>query len=226
MVGGARAARRRRRPERLAVHLAAVPRVGLPLHPRGRAAGRAEAGDAARVASPRRRRSSSSRSTRSRCGPRCPRWCGGSASTPTATTTTPRRCESVAFGGSPSADELQRMIHDTFPNVSAPPRTPTASPRRRRWPRRSAGRTPSTSPRPSGPPVPTVSVKIVDDAGQRGRHRRDRRGVHHRPDPDGRLLEQARGHRRGDHATAGCTPATSATSTRTASSSSPTARRT
>ena len=25
---------------------------------------------------------------------------------------------SVAFGGSPSADELQRMIRDTFPNVS------------------------------------------------------------------------------------------------------------
>ena len=34
--------------------------------------------------------------------------------------------------------------------------------------------------------------------GQRGRHRPDRRGLHHRADPHGGLLEQARGHRRGD----------------------------
>ena len=53
---------------------------------------------------------------------------------------------SVAFGGSPSAEELQRMIRETFPNV----RTTTQRLRAHRdvvgGHRRSAGRTPSTSP--------------------------------------------------------------------------------
>ena len=93
MVGGAALPDRRTGwADRLAVHVAAVPRVGLPLHPGRRAAGRAEAGHAARAGSPRRRRSSSSRSTRSPSGPPSPRWCGGSASTPIDTTTTPPRC--------------------------------------------------------------------------------------------------------------------------------------
>jgi long-chain acyl-CoA synthetase len=71
---------------------------------------------------------------------------------------------SVAFGGSPSADELQRKVRDTFPNIK------TTS--------NAYGLTESSSvatvisgddakrkPWSVGPPVPTVEVKIVDDAG-------------------------------------------------------------
>ena len=42
---------------------------------------------------------------------------------------------SVAFGGSPSADELQRKVRETFPNVQQHHATPTGSPSRARWPR-------------------------------------------------------------------------------------------
>lgn len=68
---------------------------------------------------------------------------------------------SVAFGGSPSADELQRMVRDTFPNVRS---TSNAY-----------GLTESSSvatvisgqdaierPTSVGPPVPVVDIRIVD----------------------------------------------------------------
>src|SRR3954469_17848005 len=71
---------------------------------------------------------------------------------------------SVAFGGSPSADELQRKVHETFPNV----RTTTNA----------YGLTESSSvataiggqdaidkPTSVGPPVPTLELKIRDENG-------------------------------------------------------------
>lgn len=71
---------------------------------------------------------------------------------------------SVAFGGSPSADELQRKIRDTFPNVK------TTS--------NAYGLTESSSvatvntgqgaidkPASVGPPVPTVEIQVIDAAG-------------------------------------------------------------
>ncbi len=72
---------------------------------------------------------------------------------------------SVAFGGSPSADELQRMVRETFPNVSS---TSNAY-----------GLTESSSvatvingadalakPTSVGPPMPVVDIRIADAAGQ------------------------------------------------------------
>jgi long-chain acyl-CoA synthetase len=72
---------------------------------------------------------------------------------------------SVAFGGSPSADELQRKVRETFPNV----RTTTNA----------YGLTESSSvatsitgqdaverPTSVGQPVPTVEIKIVDELGE------------------------------------------------------------
>jgi long-chain acyl-CoA synthetase len=71
---------------------------------------------------------------------------------------------SVAFGGSPSADELQRMIHETFPNVSSTSNayglTETSS-----VATVISGQDALDKPTSVGPPVPTVHVKIVDDAG-------------------------------------------------------------
>jgi long-chain acyl-CoA synthetase len=71
----------------------------------------------------------------------------------------------VAFGGSPSAEELQRKVFDTFPNVRA-----TTN---------SYGLTESSSvattingddslrkPDSVGPPVPVVDIKIIDTAGR------------------------------------------------------------
>ncbi len=71
---------------------------------------------------------------------------------------------SVAFGGSPSAEELQRKIRDTFPNVK------TTS--------NAYGLTESSSvatvntgqgaidkPTSVGPPVPTVEIQVVDGMG-------------------------------------------------------------
>ncbi len=73
--------------------------------------------------------------------------------------------KSIAFGGSPSADELQRMIHDTFPNVSSTSNayglTETSS-----VATVISGQDALDKPTSVGPPVPTVSVKIVDDDGQ------------------------------------------------------------
>ncbi len=72
--------------------------------------------------------------------------------------------KSVAFGGSPSADELQRMIHDTFPNVSSTTNayglTETSS-----VATAISGQDALDKPTSVGPPVPTVKVKIVDAAG-------------------------------------------------------------
>jgi len=71
---------------------------------------------------------------------------------------------SVAFGGSPSAEELQRKVRETFPNVS------TTS--------NAYGLTESSSvatvnsgegavrkPTSVGPPVPTVEIQVIDGAG-------------------------------------------------------------
>jgi long-chain acyl-CoA synthetase len=75
-----------------------------------------------------------------------------------------RSVTSVAFGGSPSADELQRMVRETFPNV-----TSTSN---------AYGLTESSSvatvingpdalakPTSVGPPVPVVDIRIADAAG-------------------------------------------------------------
>ena len=71
---------------------------------------------------------------------------------------------SVAFGGSPSADELQRMIRDTFPNVSSTANayglTETSS-----VATVISGQDAIERPTSVGPPVPTVRVKIVDERG-------------------------------------------------------------
>jgi long-chain acyl-CoA synthetase len=71
---------------------------------------------------------------------------------------------SVAFGGSPSADELQRMIRDTFPNVSSTSNayglTETSS-----VATVISGQDARDKPTSVGPPVPTVHVKIVGDDG-------------------------------------------------------------
>ena len=71
---------------------------------------------------------------------------------------------SVAFGGSPSADELQRMIHDTFPNVSSTSNayglTETSS-----VATVISGQDALDRPTSVGPPVPTVHLKIVDGSG-------------------------------------------------------------
>jgi long-chain acyl-CoA synthetase len=71
---------------------------------------------------------------------------------------------SVAFGGSPSADELQRMVRETFPNI-----TSTSN---------AYGLTESSSvatvisgpdavakPTSVGPPVPVVDIRIADPTG-------------------------------------------------------------
>ena len=70
--------------------------------------------------------------------------------------------KSVAFGGSPSADELQRMIHETFPNVTSTANayglTETSS-----VATVIGGQDAIDKPTSVGPPVPTVSLKIVDE---------------------------------------------------------------
>ena len=72
---------------------------------------------------------------------------------------------SVAFGGSPSADELQRMIRETFPNVSSTTNayglTETSS-----VATVISGQDARDKPTSVGPPVPTVHVRIVGDDGQ------------------------------------------------------------
>jgi long-chain acyl-CoA synthetase len=72
---------------------------------------------------------------------------------------------SVAFGGSPSADELQRMVHETFPNVSSTSNayglTETSS-----VATVISGQDALDKPTSVGPPVPTVSVKIVGVDGE------------------------------------------------------------
>jgi long-chain acyl-CoA synthetase len=72
---------------------------------------------------------------------------------------------SVAFGGSPSADELQRMIRETFPNVSSTSNayglTETSS-----VATVISGQDAIERPTSVGPPVPTVHVRILDEAGK------------------------------------------------------------
>jgi len=67
----------------------------------------------------------------------------------------------VAFGGSPSADELQRRVADTFPNVRSTSNayglTETSS-----VATVISGADAKCKPHSVGPPVPTVEVRIVD----------------------------------------------------------------
>jgi long-chain acyl-CoA synthetase len=71
----------------------------------------------------------------------------------------------IAFGGSPSADELQRMIHETFPNVSSTSNayglTETSS-----VATVISGQDALDRPTSVGPPVPTVHLRIVDPEGK------------------------------------------------------------
>jgi long-chain acyl-CoA synthetase len=71
---------------------------------------------------------------------------------------------SVAFGGSPSAEELQRMVRDTFPNVRSTSNayglTETSS-----VATIISGRDAVAKPDSVGPPVPVVELRIVDPVG-------------------------------------------------------------
>ena len=71
----------------------------------------------------------------------------------------------VAFGGSPSADELQRKVADTFPNVRSTSNayglTETSS-----VATVISGADARRKPDSVGPPVPTVEVRIVDPLNQ------------------------------------------------------------
>ena len=77
-----------------------------------------------------------------------------------------------------------------------------------------------------GTPIEGVEMKVVDDDGKDLPARRGRRDRHPRPQRDEGLLEARRTRRPRRSATAGSTPATWRRSTRTATSSSSTARRT
>jgi long-chain acyl-CoA synthetase len=72
---------------------------------------------------------------------------------------------SVAFGGSPSAEELQRKVHETFPNVSATTNayglTETSS-----VATAISGREAAERPRSVGKPMPVVDIRIVDQQGK------------------------------------------------------------
>jgi long-chain acyl-CoA synthetase len=71
---------------------------------------------------------------------------------------------SVAFGGSPSADELQRKVHDTFPNVKSTTNayglTESSS-----VATAISGQDAIDRPTSVGQPVPTLELAIRDDAG-------------------------------------------------------------
>jgi long-chain acyl-CoA synthetase len=71
---------------------------------------------------------------------------------------------SVAFGGSPSADELQRKVHETFPNVTTTTNayglTESSS-----VATAISGKDAIDKPTSVGPPVPTMEIKIRDSAG-------------------------------------------------------------
>ena len=77
-----------------------------------------------------------------------------------------------------------------------------------------------------GLPLPGQEVRVVDAARRPRPAGRARRGRHPRRQRDARLPQPARGHRRRRSSTAGCTPATSASSTRTATCGSSTGSRT
>ena len=80
-----------RRADREPADVADVPRVGLSLGHGRRPARRHQARHPGRQVRAREGDAAHRRTRRSRCGRRCPRWCGGSSSTPTVTTTTCRR---------------------------------------------------------------------------------------------------------------------------------------
>lgn len=71
----------------------------------------------------------------------------------------------VAFGGSPSAEELQRMVRETFPNVRSTSNayglTETSS-----VATVISGPDAVAKPRSVGPPVPVVDLRIVDATGR------------------------------------------------------------
>jgi long-chain acyl-CoA synthetase len=71
----------------------------------------------------------------------------------------------VAFGGSPSADELQRKVAETFPNVRSTSNayglTETSS-----VATVISGADAKRKPHSVGPPVPTVELRIMDAAGE------------------------------------------------------------
>jgi long-chain acyl-CoA synthetase len=71
---------------------------------------------------------------------------------------------SVAFGGSPSADELQRKVHETFPNVRSTTNayglTESSS-----VATAIGGQDAIDKPTSVGPPVPTLELKIRDKNG-------------------------------------------------------------
>jgi long-chain acyl-CoA synthetase len=76
---------------------------------------------------------------------------------------------SVAFGGSPSADELQRMVRETFPNVRSTSNayglTETSS-----VATVISGQDAIEKPTSVGPPVPVVDLKIVGPDGEEVPH--------------------------------------------------------
>jgi long-chain acyl-CoA synthetase len=71
---------------------------------------------------------------------------------------------SVAFGGSPSAEELQRKVRDTFPNVKTTSNayglTESSS-----VATVNSGEDALRKPTSVGPPVPTVEIQVVDGSG-------------------------------------------------------------
>jgi long-chain acyl-CoA synthetase len=71
----------------------------------------------------------------------------------------------VAFGGSPSAEELQRKVRDTFPNVRSTSNayglTETSS-----VATVISGHDALAKPESVGPPVPVVELRIVDSSGR------------------------------------------------------------
>src|SRR3546814_18429546 len=72
--------------------------------------------------------------------------------------------KSVAFGGSPSAEELQRKIRETFPNVTTTSNayglTETSS-----VATVISGDDAVVKPTPAGRPVPPVKVQLADPTG-------------------------------------------------------------
>ena len=208
-----------------AAHLTAVPRVGLPLEPRGRAPRRREAGHPRGQVRARQGAASSSRTKASPSGPRCPTMVWRVCEYPDRHDYDTSHGDRVAFGGSPVGRRAAAQGPRDVPERHEHDATPTASPSPARSPRSSPARTRSTSPTRSA-----HRCRSSSSHRRRGRQRgpdgADRRGADQGPDHHAGLLGQARGHRRDRRSTAGCTPATSATSTTTASSSSPTGPRT
>ena len=142
-------------------------------------------------------------------------------------TTISPRCESVAYGGAPSAPELVRRIKETFPKLAAGPglghdRDLGDRDQQRR------PRTTSASPTSCGAAVPVTDLKIMIVEGDRETaDRRGRRALV----PRARIVvrgywNKPRGHRRDLRRRLGQDRRPGARSTRKASSTSSTAPRT